>query len=396
MEKTKAEMKISVVTVCLGIYFMLMVFDSIPMFGIGSILRVLILLPVGAVIIIKLRGSLEINAQIVLTAAYVLFLAISYLYSINRTETYKQVSRVLLNIAVVLCAGGMYEYNEKEIGFLKLCLAAGGIITVLLAFFMADSGGGDRLTISINGAQQDQNLLNGYVFFAYVYFLTEILQKKRIIMIAPVAVIVYFTLMTGSRGALVALGGMSAAAVFCVFFRGKPVKLSAVATVAVSVLLITQLYEPVLALLPEEIAVRYTSEYIETYGNTGRTEIWKYLLNRFAESNLFRTLFGYGFGTVAYLNEYNHLVAHNMWIEHLLAVGVIGEILFISMQASYLRAAWKSKDVFVICTYVGYLIMMLSLTLLCYKPIWNCMIMILIISRHRNAEKTREAEGSAK
>ena len=110
------------------------------------------------------------------------------------------------------------------------------------------------------------------------------------------------------------------------------------------------------------------------------------------KDSVFRMLFGYGFGTVAYINEYNHLVAHNLWIEHLLAVGIIGELLFVAMQIAFIRAAWKTKDIFIISGYAGYLVMMLTLSLLSYKPIWNCMIMILIISRAhgRSREKSEE------
>ena len=150
-----------------------------------------------------------------------------------------------------------------------------------------------------------------------------------------------------------------------------------------------------MSLLPEEVAVRFTPEYIEEYGSTGRSAIWLYLLNRYSVSGIFRTLFGYGFGTVAYLNEYNHLVAHNMWIEHLLAVGAIGLLIFVCMQAAYFAAAWRSKEIFVISAYTGYLVMMLSLTLLSYKPIWNCMIMILIISNYHKRQLLLRGEGNS-
>ncbi|MBQ6383736.1 MAG: hypothetical protein IJJ42_09100 [Clostridia bacterium] len=384
---------ISIVTVCLGVYFMLMVFDSIPMFGIGSILRIMIILPVGAILLIKLRSDLEINVQILLILLYVFMLACSYLYSINRDETFKQFLRVLLNIAVVICAGGMYDYSPEEIDFLKKCLAAGGIITIVITLYLSDYSAAGRLTLSINGAVQDQNYLNGYVFFTYIYFLTLAIRKKNLLMILPSGAIILFSLMTGSRGALLALAGISVTIVFCGLMRGKRISFSMVVMIVSGVLFIVLLYKPVLSLLPEGVAERYTTEYIAENGSTGRSEIWGYLLERFANSSVFRVLFGYGFGTVAYLNEYNHLVAHNLWIEHLLAVGIIGEIVFVMMQAAYIRAAWKTNDIFVLSSYVGYLIMMISLSLLCYKPIWNCMMMILIVSRTYQTQKLENQEG---
>jgi hypothetical protein len=206
-------------------------------------------------------------------------------------------------------------------------------------------------------------------------------------MVLPVIGIMVFTLMTGSRGAMVALIGIALVQVFCLLRKEKRLQISTFLLVAAGILLVIFLYEPILSLLPESVAVRFTPEYIAEHGSTGRAQIWSYLLGRFNDSNLFRMLFGYGFGTVAYLNEYNHLVAHNLWIEHLLAVGVLGECLFVAMQIAFIWASWKTHDAFIISAYVGYLIMMMSLSLLTYKPIWNCMTMILIISRyHRNMQ----------
>lgn len=392
MRQTKGQ-EISIVTICLGVYFMLMVFDSIPMFGIGSILKFMVLLPVGAIVCIKLRSEVEINAQIVLFVLYLFFLACSYLYSINRAETFIQLKRVVLNAAVIICAGGMYDYNAREVDILKKSLMVGGVLTLLLTMFLADFSAGGRLTLSINGTVQDQNYLNGYLFYAYSYFFCGVVDRKKPWMAVPVGGILFFTLMTGSRGALLALAGISMVIVICVMLKEKRIRLSTFVIVVVGILLLVALYRPILMLLPEEVAVRFTPDYIEEHGSTGRAAIWSYLLNRFVHASVFRTLFGYGFGTVAYLNEYNHLVAHNMWIEHLLAVGVVGEILFISMQIAFFRAAWKTGDVFIISAYAGYLVMMMSLTLLSYKPIWNCMMMILIIARTYRMQSETEHGG---
>jgi hypothetical protein len=391
MQEENSE-KISIVTYCLGFYFMLMVFDSIPMFGIGSLLRLLVILPVGAILFIKMRSRLQINSMTVMFTVYCLFLLFSYMYSINRTETFNQVKRIILNLVIILTAGGMYDYNSREIDFLKKSLMAGGVLTVLLTLMMADYSSSGRLTLSVNGTVQDQNYLNGYIFFAFIYFLDGFLERKRVMMLLPVLGIMVFTLMTGSRGAMVALFGIALVQVLCLLLKEGRLRISTLAMIAAGILLVVFLYRPILSLLPESVAVRFTPEYIAEHGSTGRSEIWKYLLGRFRDSTVFRTLFGYGFGTVAYLNEYNHLVAHNLWIEHLLAVGVIGECIFVTMQMTFIRGAWKTHDAYVISAYAGYLIMMMSLSLLTYKPVWNCMIMILIVSRYHRNSKALSAE----
>lgn len=376
---TKSNNEISIVAVTLGIYFMMMPFDSFPMFGMGSLLRIFALFPVAAILVVKLRFSLQVNSLTMCFLVYCLSLFASYFYSIYQPVTYSYLKRIFLNMIIILCVGGMYEYNEAEIEFLKKSLVIGGLATLFLTLAFADYSSNGRLTLSINGVEQDQNYLNGYLFFAFVYFVTDLVQKRRILSALPIGGIMFFTLMTGSRGALVALLGIGAVTAFYILYRNKSINASTIMLLAAVVILLALLYEPVLTLLPESVAERYSVDYIMAHGNTGRSEIWNYLIKRFLQADLFRTLFGHGYSTVVIVNEYNHLVAHNLWIDHLIMVGVVGELIFLSMQFLYVRAAWKSGDSFLVGSYIGYLIMMMTLSLMSYKPIWNCMIMIMII-----------------
>ena len=390
--------EVGIVAAMLGIYFMMMPFDSFPMFGMGSLLRVFVLFPVGAIIAVKFKHTVQINRLTVSYFIYCLMLTVSCFYSINPTASFNNLKRVLLNMIIVLCIGGMYEYNGEEILFLKRSLVVGGFGTLALTLLFADTSSDGRLTLSINGNKQDQNYLNGYLFFAYVYFLIGFVKGKKIWSILPVAGIIYFTLLTGSRGALVALAGITAVTIVLILFRDNNLKLSTVVLLLAAVLLFIILYKPVLSLLPESVSERFSVEYIAEHGNTGRSEIWKHLIGKFKNADLFRTLFGHGYATVVYVNEYNHLVAHNLWLDHLIMVGVVGELIFVSMQCIYVTTAWKSGDPFILGSYVGYLIMMLTLSLLSYKPIWNCMMMIMIINNYqiRQAKQLpmREYHGS--
>lgn len=382
--------EVGIVAAMLGIYFMMMPFDSFPMFGMGSLLRVFVLFPVGAIIAVKFKHTVQINHLTVSYFIYCLMLTVSCFYSIYPSTSFTNIKRVLLNMVIVLCVGAMYEYNAKEIEFLKKSLVVGGLGTLALTLIFSDTSSDGRLTLSINGNKQDQNYLNGYLFFAYVYFLIDFIERKKILSIFPVAGIIYFTLLTGSRGALVALAGITAITVLFILFRDNNLKLSTVAIILAAIVLFIVLYKPVLSLLPESVSERFSVEYIAEHGNTGRSEIWRHLIRKFKNADLFRTLFGHGYATVVHVNEYNHLVAHNLWLDHLIMVGIVGELIFITMQCIYVMAAWRSGDPFILGSYFGYLIMMLTLSLLSYKPIWNCMMMIMIINNYQ----TRQAEQS--
>lgn len=381
--KEQSKLKISVVSVCLGVYFIMMPFDCFSMFGIGSLLRIIALLPIGAIVLIKLRVRVQINPLTVSFLIYCLSLFVTCFYSIDQIRSFQSVLRILLNMGVILCIGGMYDYNQREIEFLEKALVIGGIATLVLTVIFSDFSDSGRLTLNINGDSQDQNYLNGYIFFTYTFFLSSLFKKKNIFMFIPVVCILFFTLMTGSRGALLALIGISMVVLISIFGRKSTMKLSIFLGFGIGVLLLLLLYQPILALLPEAVGKRFSLEYIAQYGNTGRSAIWSYLLQRFSESSILRMFFGYGYGTVVLVNEYNHLVAHNLWLDHLIMGGLVGEVVFVGMQVTFFRAVWKSKDIILIGSYVGYLIMMMLLSLLSYKPFWNCMMMIMIVSRYQ-------------
>ena len=83
--------------------------------------------------------------------------------------------------------------------------------------------------------------------------------------------IVYFTLLTGSRGALVSLAGMCAVTVFYVLRQSPSLKIRTIVIVIAVVVLLVLLYQPILTLLPESVSQRFSVEYIKEKGNTGRT-----------------------------------------------------------------------------------------------------------------------------
>ena len=54
--------EISIVAATLGIYFMMMPFDSIPVFGMGSLLRVLYCFPSGQLLLLSLSIQYKLTA----------------------------------------------------------------------------------------------------------------------------------------------------------------------------------------------------------------------------------------------------------------------------------------------------------------------------------------------
>lgn len=380
--------EISRPAICLGVYFMMMPFDSFPVGEIGSLLKIVALLPVAAILLLERDIHIQLTPTLTSFALYCIYAIASIYTTVDFNSSFASIKRLMLNAVVIIAVSCMYgKYNEDDVEFLKFSLVIGGMATLVLTFIFADYSAGGRLTLRINGESQDQNYINGYLFFAYIYFLEQLIQKKKLLASIPIIAIIVFTLMTGSRGALIAVIGITVFSALYILFSNNKMNLSTVLIVAVSLAVLCFLFDKIISVLPESVAVRFSLNYISKHGATGRISIWLYLLRVFNDSDLFRQLFGYGYGTVGILTQaggFWGMPAHNLWLDHLISGGICGEIVFVIMHIRYICAAWKTKDIFVIGSYVGFLIMMMSLSLISYKPIWNCMMMIMIIAQVRS------------
>ena len=386
--------RINASAICLGIYFMAMPFDSFRVFGIGSLTKVIMLLPIIAVLMERNR-YLYFGKLTKTLIVYAVYSAFSLIYSVDYNASSTSVKALLMNVIAILCVSALRrEYDVKEVTFLKTALVIGGLGTILLTFLFPTTGTSGRLSLGIGGGTQDQNYINGYIVFAFTMFVIRIFTKKALYAIPAFGIIV-FVLFTGSRGALLAYFCIAIVVIsYIMLARGKKIQ-----RIILMVLLILFVYgslDYLSALLPQSIALRFSRDYVVNHANTGRVELWRYFLTCYKESSFLRQLFGYGFGASGSLNHmggtFEGLRAHNLFIDHLVMGGIIGVILFIFMIYCYLRAAFRAKDLFLIGSYIGYIVMMMTLSLLSYKPIWNCMMMIIIISRQKETASKNELD----
>ena len=386
--------KLGFSVICLGIYFMAMPFDSFNFGGMGSLNRILILLPIIG-ILLERNTLFYVGNLTKILIVYLAYFLLTTVYSISLDITLSRVWTLLMNIMAVLCVGALRKsYSEREINFLKKSLVIGGILTIVFTLAFSGMGSSGRLTMMVNegGQGQDQNYLNGYMMFVFVLFVARAL-KKSFFYICPILGIFLFILFTGSRGSLLAF---SVTALFIVFYvlHNQKKSMYAMIILAVIFFILYLCIDSIMALLPPSVAVRFTADYVAANTTTGRGDIWMYLLQVYADSSVFRQLMGFGYGATSLVNQmggnFGNLVAHNLWIEHLIMGGLFGEILFNILIICYIRAALRTGDIFIIASYIGFLVMAMSLSLISYKPIWDCMMMIIIITRYNEAVKKKK------
>lgn len=375
--RIEEEKNIKIITILLCIYLLLAPLDFMAIIPGVSLSRVLIFLPlIGFTLNIK-NTQIILDRYLVLPVLYMMFLAGSIFYSYNMGDTFGRTLSISFNIGVILVLSWI-NYNSYEIDLFKKSLVYSGWLTVLLMMLYGDTSL-NRLTVIVNGNYQDPNYLSGFLIFSIIYYLDELIKGKKTSALIKVVIFLYFVLLTGSRGGMIAI---LVSMVFYIFtwMHEQEFKIKSFLKIITIVIFVIIMFSEVMQLLPESVSQRFSLEYSINDSGAGRFDIWKVLINNLTQFNIFRIFFGTGAGTVVY--SANGFVAHNLWIESLVEVGVIGTSLLIGFYFVYLKSAYKMKEYVIYASFIGYLVMSLSMSLFTYKPIFNILLMINIIKNH--------------
>ena len=147
--------------------------------------------------------------------------------------------------------------------------------------------------------------------------------------------------------------------------------------VIISVLILSFAYFAT-SLLPQNVAERFTVQAIRESDGTGRYGLWESAVNAFSQSNLGRKMFGYGAGAirrVTYLFPFTrHNVLHNVFLENVLEIGLIGTISYLAHISSFWITAIQKKSNFCMSILIGMLVLSFSTSIYTFKPYWNVML----------------------
>lgn len=382
--KLKTKEPTTFFTKCLGLYFMLMLCDIFNIAGMGTLLKFYAVALLALAVFYLPKASIVLDKTFILQIAYLIVCLCSIFYSINSQSSLSSFITLLLNFGLVILCQSI-EFSSFEVDSLKKSLVWGGVFVLLASLFFADFSEGHRLTILISGEPADQNYINGYLLFAFSYFVYAIINysKGKVVNAVAVFLVFLFTFATGSRGALLSLFGIFIVLLFIKLKNDK----KAIIKAAIIVVAVLAGLQVILSVLPREVAIRFSLDYIEENGTSSRTEIWTTLLTRFSKENIWALLFGKGLSTSQFYNTYDDHVAHNAFIEVLIGTGFVGLTIYCLLIFSFLQKAWKSENYILFATLCGFIIMCMSLSLDTYKPIFNAFIIIEIAYRTNRMTK---------
>lgn len=275
-----------------------------------------------------------------------------------------------------------YPFNKFELKAIRHALITSGMIAGTAIILTADrsvTGGFLRNTLFLGEYNADPNHLAASLLLPLSCVVTEILLSKGLSRIWDyTALILIFAgiFLTGSRGAAVAV------IVMLIFFivRLKPVK--KLSKTLISSIMVLAILASVLIFLNPDLAQRFVTFNVKTdQFSSGRTKIWMDSVEKWKE----KPILGWGFNSFPSLEiEKNDIykAAHNIFIHHLVELGIVGFMILIF--AVYTNLAFKAKTAFSIASkggLVAVLVASLFLHTIFYDYFWLALIMAEISNR---------------
>lgn len=374
---------IKITTLLLSLYMFLSPLDMISSInGTGTILKYLGIMLIAAFVmdyIIK-NSRLNINLLVLTVLAYCMLYLITSLLS----EYIVVFPNSIINLAIFYLVIIVRPITSSDYNIISFsCILGALVLSVIMIFNSSSMLYFDRVTFGFQGQYVDPNDMGANLLMPFFFCVQHIQFKKKhyirsTFYIAILLTISYAMLITGSRGALLAL-----LVGICVYVFGYA-KVSVVKKI-IYITLLSSLciffFLSVQDFLPQVVKTRLTLDRIIQDKGSSRLIIWGNAIDIFMNSSLFRVLFGYGYRNfpALSLNRYGVYVGtHNLYIQNLLEGGLISFLLLSRILIFNIKKAMKSENNVLLAILISILIISLSLETINKKFLWNALILASI------------------
>ena len=361
----------------ISVYLLALPLNALNIGSFGSILKLLAILPI---LIAFISGNkIKLNAPERWQLYFTLFATFSIVWSTSIDSSITRCGSYITLLALLISAS-FFKYDENDISKIKNALIWSSRITaiVLLVFGEFDDG---RLWLK-GIITEDPNYICAYLAFGVVFALSRIFTKKKLFskLLGGAETVGYIIIvfLTGSRGGLLAI--LIAVGVYILFFSQKK---GSILVKTLCIIFAIILINVVLENLPIELKNRFSFENVAESGGSGRTELWANAIDMFYNANSFRKIFGFGISTVRYnmeLQGYSKVnVVHNMFLEMLIELGIIGLIIYTVAIFLFAKKAFGFQDKFAFAVITCMIVLSMSTSIYTFKPYFNIMLYIVVL-----------------
>jgi hypothetical protein len=366
----------------IAIYLFFIPLDFIDIANIGSATKLIVFIPLMFSIFYLKSTRIENKKAIFLLIFYTVLNLLSMFFSNRWSVSVSAFSSLALNIGILIFIS-LFNYNEKEILFLRKTLVFSGFIIITLFIFSGKSNEIGRKSIELLNSDQNSNYINGYLLFSQANSFNEFLKKKSKWQLFIYVLFLTASFMTGSRGGILADCIILVSLVIFNKIVGKGMRKKMLGIVTI-LFFITIFILSFFYFTPDIIKNRLTLSYITEDQGGGRFLIWESMIDAYRKFSLPRKLFGVGIGTSMYYAYNGFYAAHNAFLAILLDIGIVGVLIYISILSMFLKFARKVNDYAAESCLIGFIVMSMTTTFTNFKPIWSLMLFILINYNNKN------------
>ena len=207
----------------------------------------------------------------------------------------------------------------------------------------------------------------------------NLLNKKgsRILQIIIMLLSLYCVLMSGSRGALIAV---AVAMIITLLQSGKVDAKSVLIVIVFAIIVLLLLIRYIIPLIPDDVLTRMSLKALLKDGGSGRGDLWTDAVRKIWNGSVLRMMFGYGQYGLTVGTKGVSQTMHNQLIQQLSNYGIVGLVL-------YLILIYKSyKSIKLNCprymgAFIGMMVMSLTITMsVAYKLLWILLLMPAVMS----------------
>ena len=355
----------------LGLYFILAPFEIMLRFGPGTILKYI----AGLFVIIGVFRFLTTNQRKGITDpiifSIILLIIISYislLWTIDMdTSININTTNFFLQLLFIFAYIRIYSYKDQFI--IKWSILLGGIAVFIYLLI-----NGFYTTYSNRSAlgETDPNEFAALLVLPFFIAFGQLINKRKLIFIVILLIILFLILITGSRGALIAI------VVGLIYYTYKNIKFK---TFIYLFLLVIIFYLIILPFIPEAVTDRLWGQgaYTNDFGvKDTRVDIWSAIYyNVFPNLSVIGN--GSGSGSILLSKYFLQLTGtHNTYFSLIIDYGILGLPIFLYFLVKMFKRINLEKDYGKICSFIAILIIIFFLDAYYKKYLWNVLIYCVI------------------
>lgn len=339
--------------------------------AIGSVVKYYIFFVVGGLLFYSRRFTLRTYHYAFIF--WLLYKFFSLLWTTDYTIFEIHFLTHLSSVSLLICITAVDDYEECY-ELIKKTMLIGSTAIGILALFMSYpyEGVSNRLVLRLFGYQLDPNNQAAFMVYGVAIALYCLIYEKKHRILYSIIILInsYITLITGSRGGLIAIAAI--VLTYIITFYNRETAKNNFKKIILIILIVALVVMVIIFFLPEDIATRLFD--FSTYeGGNNRDHMWRHGFNMLSSpANL---IMGAGWGAYK-TNGYTSL--HNTFLSTLCDIGLIGfSLLFIPPFKAAITML-KKKNILPFSILVSGMVPAFFFESINKRSFWNAIIFVFV------------------